>query len=93
MAFDEEGVDTGGDGGAGEESGAIRAAGGGVFASAGKLGGVSDIEADGAAEIHEIAQADEIIDEAVVAEERAALCEHDLIAVGFGEFGDDVLHF
>ncbi len=101
MAFDEEGVHTDRGGGFGELEGSVGSASG-LFARAGELGGVGDIEADrwgaeigegGAIEFHHVGDADEVVDEAVVAKEGASLGEHDVLASCFGGLADRADHF
>ena len=48
--FDEEAIDAGGDGSAGEEGDELALAGGGVTESAGELGGVRGVHEDGCVE-------------------------------------------
>lgn len=88
-------------GGFGELEGAVGSASG-LFAGAWELGGVGDIEADGwgalvgeggAVEFHHVGDADEVVDEAVVAEECAPFGEHEVFAPGFGGFADRSDHF
>ena len=51
-----------------------------------------DIEAHRSAQLQQVAEADEVIDEAVVAEERPALGEHDLLAAGAVQLGHRMAH-
>lgn len=101
MTLDEEGMYTDGGGGFGELEGAVGSASG-LFAGAWELGGVGDIEADwrgaqrregGAIEFHHVGDADEVVDEAVVAEEGASFGEHDVLASCFGGFANRAGHF
>ena len=111
VGLDEQGVDTGGGGGTGEQRGAVASAPG-LFARTRGLGRMRDVKTDGggveirivaslgvgvraefrAIELHQIAQADEVVDEAVVAEEGAAFDEQDVVAAGLGEFAHRADH-
>ena len=97
VALEEDGVDARGDGGAGEEGDALGSAAG-CRGSAGELGGMGRVEADGAgaggvAEFHEVPDADEVVDEAVVAEKGSSLGEDDVGAPGGLDLRDGAEHF
>ena len=51
------------------------------------------VEADWTSQVHQIAQPNKVVDQPVVAEERAALREHDLPAAALVEFLKHVPHF
>ena len=78
VAFQEQPIDAGGDGGAGEQGGILRVAAALCSQAGGLLRAVRDVEDDGAAERFHHRQAGEIVDQAVVAEEGAALGEQDV---------------
>ncbi len=101
MTLDKQRMDADGRSGFGELEGAVGSASG-LFTGTWELGGVRHIEADGggaeigeggAIEFHHVGDADEVIDEAVVAKECAAFGEHDVVASCFGCFADRADHF
>ncbi len=94
VAFEEEAIDAAGcDGGAGEEGGELGVAAGLGALAGGLLGAVGDVEDDGDAEGFHDGQGGEIVDQAVVAEEGAALGEDYIFAAGAADFFDRVAHF
>src|SRR5690554_1504826 len=92
MAFEKDRMNSRGDGGFREQARPLRSPSGGG-AGAGMLRRVGAVKADGARPaagvlFDEIAEADKIIDQSVVAEEGAALGEHHIVAPGGGELLD-----
>jgi hypothetical protein len=93
MAFEEEAIDAGGDGGAGQQGGILRIAAALGALAGGLLRAVGDVENHGIAEVFHDRQAGEIVDQAVVAEECAALGQQDLVVSCGFDFFDGIFHF
>lgn len=89
--FEEEAVDTGRYGGSGEDGDELGLAAGDAVGGGGGLDGVGAIEDDGG-EGAQDGQGAHVDDEVVVAEGGAALGEGDVLAAGFADLADGILH-
>ena len=89
--FEEEAVDAGGHGGAGEQRNELRLAAADAVGRRGLLHGVGAVEDDGRKLAHDGERA-EIDDQVVVAEAGAALGEEDALVAGGADFLDGVIH-
>lgn len=92
VGFDKEAVGAGGDGGAGQDGGQVRAAAGETAHAAGFLGGMGGVHDGGEAEFFHIGEGGHVADELVVAKGGAAFDEGDAVIAGGGDFFDDVFH-
>ena len=91
MDFDEESIDAGGDGGAGEQRDELGLAAADSVGGGRLLHGVRGVKDDGRELAHDGERA-EVDDEVVVAEGRAALGEEDTLVAGGADFFDAVSH-
>ena len=89
--FEEDAVDAGGDGGAGEQGDEFWLSAGDSVGGGGGLDGVGSVEDDGGEGAHDGERA-HVDDEVVVAEGGSALGEEDAGVPGLGDFLDGVAH-